>query len=136
MAISKLNLNLIIFGVLLFFGILALYFYWNPSDSNLFPKCPLYSTTGIYCPGCGSQRAAHQILNGNIIEGIRHNYLIGLLVIVLLYQVFTYIMNDMFNKNIPNLLHKSKVTFSILIIIILFWILRNINLFPFTELAP
>ncbi|PTM05190.1 MAG: DUF2752 domain-containing protein [Bacteroidetes bacterium] len=136
MAISKRKLSLIIFRVLVFFGILALYFYWSPSDSYLFPKCPLYSITGIYCPGCGSQRATHQILNGNIIEGIRHNYLIALLVIVLLYQGFVYTMNDLLNKNIPNVLHKSKVTFGILITILLFWILRNINLFPFTELAP
>jgi len=136
MGISKLKLSLIIFGVLAFFGILALYIYWNPSDSNIFPKCPFYSATGIYCPGCGSQRAAHQVLNGHIIEGIRHNYLIALLALVLLYQAFTYIMNDLLNKNIPNLLHRSKVTFGILITIMLFWILRNINLFPFTELAP
>ena len=85
MAISKLKLSIIIFGVLVFFGILVLYIFWNPSNSSIFPKCPFYSITGIYCPGCGSQRAAHQILNGNIIEGVRHNYLIALLGLVLLY---------------------------------------------------
>jgi uncharacterized membrane protein len=136
MANSKIKISLIIVGVLVFFLILALYIFWNPSDSNLFPKCPFYSLTGIYCPGCGSQRAAHQILNGHIIEGLRHNYLIGLLAIVLLYQGFIYIMNDLLNKHIPNVLHQSKVTLGILIAVILFWILRNINLFPFTELAP
>jgi len=136
MAISKLKLGLIIFGVLIFFGILALYIFWNPSDSNIFPKCPLYSVSGIYCPGCGSQRAAHKLLNGNIIEGFRHNYLIALLALVLLYQAFIFIMNNILNKGVTNLLHKSKVTLGILIVIILFWILRNINLFPFTELAP
>jgi hypothetical protein len=133
---SKLKLSLIIVGVLVFLLILALYIFWNPSDSNLFPKCPFYALTGIYCPGCGSQRAAHQILNGHIIEGLRHNYLIGLLAIVLLYQGFIYIMNDLLNKHIPNVLHKSKVTLGILIVVILFWIFRNIYLFPFTELAP
>lgn len=122
--------------MLAFLGMLALYVFWNPSDTNIFPKCPVFAMTGIYCPGCGSQRAAHQILNGNIIEGIRHNYMIALLVVVLLYQGFIYIMNEFFNKNNPNLLHKSKITNSILIIVIIFWILRNIDVFPFTELAP
>lgn len=117
-------------------GMLALYVFWNPSKTNLFPSCPFYSVTNIYCPGCGSQRATHQILNGNIIEGIRHNYMIGLLAIVLLYQAFIFITNKILNKNTANLLHKSKVTMSILIIVILFWILRNIPMFPFTELAP
>jgi hypothetical protein len=136
MGISKLKLSLIIFGVLAFFGMLALYIFWNPSHSNIFPKCPVYYTTGLYCPGCGSQRAAHQILNGHIIDGIRHNYLIALLALVLLYQGFIFIMNNVLNKGITNLLHKSKVTLAILVIVILFWILRNINIFPFTELAP
>lgn len=136
MEISKQKLILVIIGVLAFLGMLALYVFWNPSDTNIFPKCPVFAMTGIYCPGCGSQRAAHQILNGNIIEGIRHNYMIALLVVVLLYQGFIYIMNEFFNKNIPNLLHKSKITNSILIIVIIFWILRNIDVFPFTELAP
>ena len=136
MVISRLKLSIIIIGVLVFFAILALYIYWNPSDSNIFPKCPLYSITGIYCPGCGSQRAAHQLLNGNVIEAVRHNYLFALLFLVLLYQAFIFLMNNVLNRGVTNLLHKSKVTLSILIVIILFWILRNVNLFPFTELAP
>jgi len=136
MVISRLKLSIIIIGVLVFFAILALYIYWNPSDSNIFPKCPLYSITGIYCPGCGSQRAAHQLLNGNVIEAVRHNYLFALLFLVLLYQAFIFLVNNVLNRGVTNLLHKSKVTLSILIVIILFWILRNVNLFPFTELAP
>tara|TARA_R110002073_G_scaffold17446_1_gene65612 strand:- start:5029 stop:5439 length:411 start_codon:yes stop_codon:yes gene_type:complete len=136
MVISKLKSTFIIIGVLALFGMLALYVFWNPTETNIFPSCPVYAATGIYCPGCGSQRAAHKILNGNIVEGIRHNYLIVLLAMVLLYQGFVYVMNDLLSKNIPNLLHKSKVTFSILIIVILFWVLRNIDLFPFSELAP
>jgi len=134
--ISKLKIPFIIIGVLMFFGMLALYVFWNPTETNIFPKCPVYSVTGIYCPGCGSQRAVHKLLNGNIIEGIRHNYLIALLGLVLSYQAFIFIMNNVLQKGIVNLLHKSKVTFGILIFVILFWILRNINLFPFTELAP
>lgn len=136
MAISKLKLSLIIFGVLVFFGMLALYIFWNPSDSYIFPKCPFYSATGIYCPGCGSQRATHKILNGSIIDGIRHNYLIALLSLVLLYEVYVFIMNELLNQKIPNVLHKSKITISILILIISFWVLRNIDHYPFTELAP
>ena len=136
MEISKQKLPLIIIGVLAFLGMLALYVFWNPSETDMFPKCPFYSFTGIYCPGCGSQRAAHQILNGNIFEGIRHNYLLGLLALVLVYQAFVFIVNNILGKEVTNVLHKSKVTLGILIIVILFWILRNIHIFPFTELAP
>lgn len=115
---------------------LALYTFWDPTASAIFPKCPFYSLTGFYCPGCGSQRAVHQLLNGNIVEGFRHNYLIALLLIVLLYEAYLYVMNVFFNKNIPNFLHKSKVTLGILVIVLMFWVLRNVDVFPFTELAP
>lgn len=115
--------------------ILPLYFFIDPADNALFPKCPFLSLTNLYCPGCGSQRAVHDILQGHIIEGLRHNYLFLLLGMVLSYQFYIFIK---FRKGQPtkNLLHRSKVTRGILILIILFWIFRNIPVFPFTELAP
>jgi Protein of unknown function (DUF2752) len=133
--IFKLNFGLKIILVIVILGMLSLYFFWNP-EVDIFPKCPFYSLTGIYCPGCGSQRATHQILHGYFIEGLRHNYLIGLLGIILVYELFVFVANKFFMKSIYNLLHNSKITIGILIIIILFWILRNINIFPFNELAP
>ena len=135
MVTSKLKIGLIIILVIAVLGVLSLYFFWNPT-TELFPKCPFYSITGLYCPGCGSQRAAHQILNGHLIEGLKHNFLIGLLALVLGYEIFILLMNKVFKKNISNILHNSKITISILILVILFWVLRNINIFPFTELAP
>ncbi|MCO4822624.1 MAG: DUF2752 domain-containing protein [Flavobacteriaceae bacterium] len=130
------NKFVIIFAVLVFLGMLVLYFLFNPAETILFPKCPFYASTNFYCPGCGSQRAVHHILNGNIFSGLRHNYLIILLFLVLFYEAYIFISNSLLKKKMPNLLHKSKVTYSILIVIISFWILRNINIFPFTELAP
>jgi len=132
----KLNIYLKIIGVIVVLGVLSLYFFLDPTKIAIFPRCPFYSLTGIYCPGCGSQRAAHQFLHGHFIEGFKHNFLIGLLALVLGYQLFVFVMNTFYNKQVYNLLHSSKVTFGILIIIILFWILRNINAFPFTILAP
>ena len=76
------------------------------------------------------------MLHGHFIEGLKHNYLIGLLALVIIYEFFMLIINKVLNKNIYNILHNSKVTIGILILVILFWILRNINIFPFTELAP
>ena len=133
---SKLKFGLIIILVIAIFGMLSLYFFWNPSEYEIFPKCPFYSIFGLYCPGCGSQRAVYQMLHGHLIEGLKHNFLIGLLALVLGYEIFILLMNKVFNKKIYNLLHNSKVTLGILILVILFWILRNINIFPFTELAP
>lgn len=135
--ISKLKLGLIISIVIALSLMLSLYFFYDPSEvSRLFPKCPFYSLTNLYCPGCGSQRAVHQILNGHIITGLRHNYLIGLLAVVLGYQTLLYATHELTDRRITNLLHQTKTTKAILVMILLFWVFRNINVFPFTELAP
>ncbi|MBF8150537.1 DUF2752 domain-containing protein [Winogradskyella sp. F6397] len=115
---------------------LSLYFFIDPSATAFFPKCPFLSFTGIYCPGCGSQRAIHHILQGQIITGIRHNYMFLLVTVVLGYQAVIFVITKFGTKTYNNLLHKSKMTNTILVLVILFWILRNIPYFPFTELAP
>ncbi|WP_255449903.1 DUF2752 domain-containing protein [Seonamhaeicola sediminis] len=116
--------------------ILSLFFLYNPLENSLFPKCPLYAFTGTYCPGCGSQRAIHQILNGNIITGLRHNFLIVLLVLIIIYDLFIKFLNVLLKRKFSNLLHKPAITISLLVVILLYWVLRNINQYPFNILAP
>lgn len=132
----KLKIAITILGICALALAGVFYYQFNPSESIIFPKCPIYSFTGYYCSGCGSQRAIHQILNGNILEGFKHNLLILLLLIVLLYDLIIKLTRTLFNKKLVNFLHYSKTTYIILFTVILFGILRNINIFPFTVLAP
>ena len=125
-------LVLLLFGL----GVLILYFFKEPSNTALFPKCPFYSFTGLYCPGCGSQRAIHQILHGNIIEGIRHNLLLLLLIVLLVYKAVIKLTSNYRIKSVENILHHPKTTYTVLVLIILFWIFRNIPMRPFSYLAP
>lgn len=136
MLIKLHNYHIIILIAIALFFVVLLYFSYNPSESNIFPKCPFYSFTGLYCPGCGSQRAIHQFLHGNIFEGLKHNLLILLLLTVLIYDWSVILFNKYSKNNIKNILHDSKTAFSILIIILLFWIIRNVNFYPFSILAP
>lgn len=46
---------------------------FNPSFHGFYPRCLLYSTTGILCPGCGVLRASHQLLHGNLREAFALN---------------------------------------------------------------
>jgi hypothetical protein len=113
-----------------------LYYNINPSEVNFFPKCPLYLTTGIYCPGCGSQRATHHLLNFNFFGVLQQNvlYLIGLF--VLGYHFIILSLNFVLNKSYYNYLYHPKTPIFLLIIIVFFWILRNIPYYPFNILAP
>ena len=133
---TKYKISIIVSIVILLLGVVSLYFFINPSEYNFFPKCPFFNYTGIYCAGCGSQRAIHQIINGNIITGIRHNYLLILVFGVLSYKAGIFILNKFHNKTYADIFHKPLATKIILILVLLFWVLRNIRIVPFTELAP
>ncbi len=43
----------------------ALLFLFDPARTSLFPPCPFKLATGLDCPGCGTLRAAHELLRGN-----------------------------------------------------------------------
>jgi hypothetical protein len=53
-------------GVLIFFA-------FDPTQVAIFPPCMFHQLTGLDCPGCGAQRALHQLLHGNILAAIRLN---------------------------------------------------------------
>ncbi|MCF6279035.1 MAG: DUF2752 domain-containing protein [Flavobacteriaceae bacterium] len=121
---------------LLFIGMIIaiLYFYFN--RSTFFLKCPLYTTTGVYCPGCGSQRAFHSLLHLNFKEVIQYNilFLAGIILGVYHYSIFA--INFLFSKKFKSILSQKKAPIIILMLVIVFWFLRNIPVYPFTILAP
>jgi hypothetical protein len=117
-------------------GILMLFFFLDPQKSALFPKCPLYVWTGLYCPGCGSQRAMHSFLHFRFLEVLHYNLLLFPAGIFILYQVLRPLLQRKTKVVLPDIAYHPRTPWIILIIIILFWILRNIPLVPFTWLAP
>ena len=123
-------------GLLVVVMIIAiLYFYFNPS-SGFFPRCPLYTTTGIYCPGCGSQRAFHDLLHFDFKGVIGHNILFLLGVVILIYHLIISALNTFYQKKLQNILYHKKTPIVLLVLIIICWILRNIPVYPFTLLKP
>lgn len=46
----------------------------DPAQSVWVPKCPFKLLTGLQCPGCGGQRAAHALLQGDIVGALRYNW--------------------------------------------------------------
>ena len=114
-----------------------LYFNLNPKSFAYFPKCPFYSFTGLYCPGCGSQRAFHEILHGNLWVGIQHNFLIILALLVIFYKFYVFFQSRFQKENtVKNILYHNAAPWVILGVVVSFWILRNIPMDPFIILAP
>jgi hypothetical protein len=50
-------------------------FLFNPAQTSIYPVCQFKALTGLDCPGCGSLRALHQMLHGNLVAAFRFNAL-------------------------------------------------------------
>lgn len=53
----------------------AVLFLFDPQQHGFYPKCRLHELTGWNCAGCGSLRAAHALLHGELLTAIHCNVL-------------------------------------------------------------
>lgn len=99
----------------------------NPLEHSLFPQCAFFRITGWQCPGCGSQRALHYLLNGDIHESFRMNPLLWVgvpyVAVVLLLRSPWLETRCVRLLNILTGLHACILW---LVAIVGFWILRNV----------
>jgi Protein of unknown function (DUF2752) len=116
-------------------AIVMLHFF-DPATSGLFPSCPLLYLTGWYCPGCGSLRAMHQLLQGNLRAAWSLNPLTILLLPFLAYGTASYALFEIRGCHLPRLFLPAVWIRALCAVIILFGIARNIPLHPFDLLAP
>lgn len=106
---------------------LFLYIYatTNPESSRLFPKCIFLKLTGLRCPGCGSQRVVHSLLNGDIAAAFRYNaFLVLMIPYVSVLAFATFFKNRV--PGLHNALCHPAVIVAILALTILWWIFRNV----------
>jgi hypothetical protein len=106
----------------------VVYKHYNPTGNIYFPKCPFRELTGLKCPGCGSQRAVHHILNLRISRAAQENFLLVISIPYLLAGLVFESLKKPGSRVLywRKLLFGRRAIFIILAMIILFWILRNI----------
>lgn len=119
-------------------SILALlYFFMDARIPGFFPSCPFHSLTGLYCPGCGSQRAISSLLHVDFLQAFRYNLMLVLTLPLVMYSAIVFIFNT-FRKNkiVPSLFYSPLFSKVLLLAVVSFGVLRNLPYYPFTLLAP
>lgn len=116
-------------------GLIVLRIY-DPATSNIFPPCPLRYLTGLYCPGCGSLRAIHQLLLGNVREAWAFNPLTVLLLPFVSYGLASEAFSHLRGHGLLQVFLPAIWIRVLCVIVVLFGIARNIPLNPFHLLAP
>jgi hypothetical protein len=103
----------------------------NPfAEDSALPPCLFHWLTHLYCPGCGVTRALYALLHGDIALAFRMNAM-AMLAIPL--------MPAMLLKSLrPGhlLLDRALDARIWLVLVLSFFVLRNIPLAPFNWLAP
>lgn len=103
------------------------------ADSML-PPCPLLALTGLYCPGCGSTRALHALLHGDLAQAMAMNPLL----VIALPVLATMTLNAAgwapgHGERLWRRIGNPKPW---LVVLLTYWLLRNLPWWPFAWLAP
>ena len=111
-------------------------FLFNPAHSTFYAPCLFHTLTGFYCPGCGSLRALHQLLHGNMLKAFGLNPLMVLSLPFLGYVFISRVVLVRRKRPSPVVFIPAIWIWLIGVGILMFWMLRNIPFYPFNLLAP
>ena len=114
-------------GVCLFFG--------HPAEYAWLPPCPFRVWTGLLCPGCGTLRATHYFLNGQFDLAFRCQPLLISLLPILVVLTSKSVYENVRKTNVT-LPFELQLYWLMVIVISLFFMLRNIPLDCFEYLRP
>ena len=110
----------LLMAVTLLCGVAAVWlFQRGPGLDGLTPGCMFRNVTGLHCPGCGMTRATHALMHGDVATAFRFNPVGFVLFPVALAATGL-----------------EAIAWALVVILIGFWILRNLPWWPFTLLAP
>lgn len=105
--------------------LICVYYYIHDPSAGGAPRCMFRLFTGWDCPGCGSQRAIHSLLHGQIGRAWQFNPFIFFAVPVGAFYLFIELWRDRYTR-LYNAANRPAVLIFIVVAVMLWWILRNI----------
>lgn len=123
-------------GVAVMAGGSAAVWYFDPAKANFFPVCPLYSLTGLACPGCGLTRGFHSLFHGDIIPALDFNLLVPVWAVIFGYVWISLLFLTIRGRSLPMWMTTPQFLWAFMIVLLTFGVLRNIPLWPLTILFP
>lgn len=123
-------------GVITMVGGSVFVAYFDPTKANFFPVCPLYSLTGLACPGCGLTRGFHALFHGDVMTAIDYNALIPLFALLFGFFFLSLVLVAVRGRAFPKWAYSPGPLFAFLVLLIVFGVLRNLPFYPFTFLYP
>ena len=108
----------------------------DPTKFGILPVCPLYSITGYACPGCGLTRGFHALFHGDVVTALDFNVLILIWAAIFAYAFLSLTLLAVRGKGLPMWPTASRFLWTFMIVLLVFGVIRNIPVYPFTLLFP
>ena len=115
--------------MLLLIALAVLLFFFSPTEFSFYPRCYFHALTGLDCPGCGSLRAAHQLLHGNFKIGFGLNPLFVLALPLFLSVMVLRFARISRAKSFWNLNLQRRFVWTLIAVAAVFGIVRNFPAF-------
>jgi len=109
---------------------------FDPATSGIFPPCPIRYLTGLYCPGCGSLRAMHALLHGELARAWAMNPLMIVMLPIVTYGLVSAALLELRGNGLPEIMLPAKWIRAFCVVVVLYAVARNLPLYPFDLLAP
>jgi len=110
--------------------------YFNPTNVSFFPVCPLYSLTGLACPGCGLTRGFHALFHGDILTALDFNAMIPAYAAFFGYLFISMLLISWRGRGLSMSIFKLKWAWGFIGLAFVFTVLRNLPYYPFSVLFP
>ncbi len=112
--------------------VLTVLVFVDPRTARLAPVCTLHLTTGLHCPGCGTGRALHALVHGDLARAIRLNVLAVATIPVFLALAARAALRPAERLPVPPLWLRVAVY----VLLASFFVARNLPFEPFASWAP
>jgi len=98
----------------------------DPNHPGHYPVCPLYRLTGLYCPGCGGLRSAHEFVHGDLVAALHDNAPAVAAYVVFAVLWALWAVRAWRGRPAPRLALRPVQVWSIAVLLLAFTVLRNL----------
>jgi hypothetical protein len=98
------------------------------------PVCPTKALFGIDCPGCGSLRMIYCLLHGDVLGAARFNAVGLVSVLFLLWAFGAWTYGRIVDRRIVSWQHQRWAAMVALVLVLAWFVVRNLPMAPFTSL--
>jgi hypothetical protein len=98
------------------------------------PVCPTKALLGIDCPGCGSLRMLYSLMHGDLVAAVRFNALALVALVFLAFAYATWTYGRVTYRAVVSWQHYRWSALVTLVLVSLWFVVRNLPFAPFTAL--